>query len=119
MTKRIPAHGTPRYFVREVDTPCEVRPFRVVFRDTGEEVEGYDDYTSAAKRATFLIRRRQNAGKKPVAKLNAVAGTVSVFNVGSQRVTVVSTTYACTCSASAGLLGCKHIDAVKALPDNA
>ncbi len=120
MTKRVSGHGVPRYFVREESTG-DGNPYKIVFRDTNEVGDQESTPERAAKRATFYIRRKQNAPKVPVARLESMDSTHCVYIVGKHRVTVtarrsmfVDCGYECTCSGSAGQLGCKHIDAAKA-----
>ena len=112
-----------RYFVRI--TSDDAFPYHVIFRDTDSLADAPARFASpdaAQRRANFLIRRKQNAPKVPVARLETTKRWYSVGRETVIRMHVTEDgriTYDCTCSGSAGQLGCKHIDAVKAVEENA
>lgn len=112
-----------RYFVRTVYG--DAFPFHVIFRDTDTLADAnsrFLDPDAAQRKANFMIRRKQNAPKVPVARLIT---TKKWYSVGKETVTRMQLTadgritYSCTCSGSAGQLGCKHIDAVETIEENA
>lgn len=107
-----------RYYVAaEFGAP---KPYQVIERDTNTVIDEFVLERDAEKRAASLNKRRQNAPKVPVAKLISSDSTTAIVSVGRETVTVTakkspfdSPSYDCTCSGSAGQLGCKHIDAAK------
>lgn len=109
-------HRKRYYVAAEFGQP---KPYQVIERDTNTVVSEHLTEREAELAAAFLIKRKQNAPKPVTATLVSDTANGKVYHVGRQSVVrYADGSYECSCSGSAGQLGCKHIDATKKLLDN-